>query len=72
MMVKSQIVLYIYDELKTNKFITISDIINKYSICERSFRRYVAEINAYLYNNFKNQVIKYDYYNKRYYLENNS
>jgi len=71
MMVKSQIVLYIYDELKTNRFITISDIINKYSICERSFRRYIAEINAYLSNNFKNQVIKYDYYNKKYYLENN-
>jgi len=71
MMVKSQIVLYIYDELKTNRFITISDIINKYSICERSFRRYIAEINSYLSNNFKNQVIKYDYYNKRYYLENN-
>ena len=39
--------------IKTNKFITINDIINKYSICERSFRRYIAEINAYLSNNFK-------------------
>ena len=36
MMVKSQIVLYIYDELKTNRFITISDIINNHLLTDYS------------------------------------
>jgi len=69
MIIKSQIVLYIYDELINNKKITMNDIVNKYEISIRTFRRYISEINSFLYNNYKNQSIVYDSYEKCYYLE---
>ena len=57
---KSQSVLYIYDELINNKEIRLEDIINKYNISIRTFRRYISEINIFLANNYKNQSILYD------------
>lgn len=65
---KSQIVLYIYDDLINNKEIFLNDIINKYEISTRTFRRYIAEINAFLFNNYKNQIIQYDSIKKSYSL----
>lgn len=66
---KSQSVLYIYDELINNKEIKLEDIINKYNISIRTFRRYISEINIFLSNNYKNMSVIYDYYKKTYYLE---
>lgn len=66
---KSQSVLYIYDELINNKEIRLEDIINKYNISIRTFRRYISEINAFLSNNYKNQSVEYDYIRKVYYLK---
>lgn len=65
---KSQIVLYIYDDLISHKEIYINDIVNKYGISTRTFRRYIAEINAFLFNNYKNQSIQYDSIKKSYSL----
>ena len=66
---KSQIVLYIYDDLINHKEIYINDIVNKYGISTRTFRRYIAEINAFLFNNYKNQSIQYDLKEKVYRLK---
>ncbi len=66
---KSQIILKMYDSLIRNYGIKINDYINKYNISLRTFQRYIAEINAFLFNEFKNQVVNYDHENKIYYLE---
>ena len=66
---KSQSVLYIYDELINNKEIRLEDIINKYNISIRTFRRYISEINIFLANNYKNQSIQYDLKEKVYRLK---
>ena len=66
---KSQIVLYIYDDLISHKEIYINDIVNKYGISTRTFRRYIAEINAFLFNNYRNQSIQYDLKEKVYRLK---
>ena len=66
---KSQIVLYIYDDLINHKEIYINDIVNKYGISTRTFRRYIAEINAFLFNNYRNQSIQYDLKEKVYRLK---
>ena len=52
-----------------NKEIRLEDVINKYNISIRTFRRYISEINIYLANNYKNQSVVYDYYKKTYYLK---
>ena len=65
---KSQVILYIYDDLINKKDIYLDDIINKYKISTRTFRRYIAEINAFLFNNYKNQIIQYDSLKKCYRL----
>jgi len=70
-MVKSQIVLYIYDKLIRNEKLKIEDVINKYDISIRTFQRYIAEIKAFLCNNFRNEFIEYDIESKYYYLKNN-
>ncbi len=71
MVVKSQVVLYIYDELINDREIKINNIICEYGISIRTFRRYIAEINAYLCNNFRNEVVVYDSIKRSYYLKKN-
>ena len=65
---KSQIILKMYDSLIHNEIVNMNDYINNYKISVRTFQRYIAEINAFLYNEFKNQVVNNDYDNKTYYL----
>lgn len=65
---KSQIILKMYDSLIHNEIVNMNDYINNYKMSVRTFQRYIAEINAFLYNEFKNQVVNYDYENKTYYL----
>lgn len=66
---KSQIILKMYDSLIRKHNIKVNDYINKYNMSLRTFQRYIAEINAFLFNEFKNQIVSYDYENKFYYLE---
>lgn len=65
---ESQIILKMYDSLIHNEIVNMNDYINNYKMSVRTFQRYIAEINAFLYNEFKNQVVNYDYENKTYYL----
>ena len=60
MIIKSQIILYMYDKLINNKSLSIDEIINMYGISIRTFRRYISEINSFLFNNYKNQQVIYD------------
>ena len=69
MIIKSQIILYMYDDLINGKRISLNDVINKHEISIRTFQRYIAELNAFLFNKYKNQVIVYDHENKEYYLK---
>lgn len=69
MIIKSQIVLYLYDKLVAKEKLYIDEIIGEYNISIRTFRRYISEINAFLCNNYKNQFVSYDYKNKYYYLK---
>lgn len=59
-MVKSQIIIYIYDLLINNQSFTKEDIISEFNISERTFRRYISEINCYFDNFYINQCIVYD------------
>lgn len=69
MIVKSQIILYMYDELINNREIKMNEIIALYDISVRTFRRYISEINSYLCNNYKNQTVVYDHYRNSYRLK---
>lgn len=70
MIIKSQIILEMYDSLINGKRITINEIMNRYGISLRTFQRYIAEINAFFCNKYDNRSIQYDYLNKEYYLKN--
>lgn len=66
---KVEIILYIYDQLKEEKKINSLQIMNEFNICDRTFRRYISDINAYLCNQYKNVQIVYDRKLKEYILE---
>lgn len=70
MIIKSQIVLYMYDKLLSKEGFTIFDIMSTFNISERTFRRYVSEINCYLANNYKTEVVSYDSDTKKYFFKN--
>ena len=56
-----------YDKLLSGKGFTIDEIISNFNISERTFRRYISEINCFLANNYKEQQVLFDL-NKRVYL----
>ena len=66
MVAKSQIILYMYDMLINNNKIIMDEVIALFGISIRTFRRYISEINSFLYNNYKNQQKKYDNVNHYY------
>ena len=68
MIIKSQIILYMYDELINGKEINMQEILALYNISVRTFRRYISEINIYLCNNYRNQTVIYNHSKNRYYL----
>ena len=68
MLTKTQVVLFIYDELIHGKKIQTNSIIGEFNISLRTFERYINEINVYFANFYKNQIVKYDYINKYYYI----
>ena len=66
---KVEIVLYIYDQLKDGRSINAFQVMNEFNICDRTFRRYISDINAYLCNQYKNVQIVYNRATKEYVLE---
>lgn len=59
-----------YDKLLNSETFTIGEILSMFNISERTFRRYINEINCFLADNYKNQQIVYRADKKEYYLEN--
>ena len=68
---KCQIVLHIYDLLIQYGEIEMNSVLAEFNISVRSFRRYISEINAFLYNNYKNQYVKYKKTTNKYHLIKN-
>ena len=69
MVMKSQIILYIYDQLINHRVVSTNEIVEHYMISIRTFRRYISEINAFLFNNFKNQEVVYDHFKKTFMIK---
>jgi len=59
-MVKSQVLIYMYDLLINKNEIVKEEIIAEFNITDRTFRRYISEINCFFDNFYKNQTIVYD------------
>ena len=60
-----------YDELINEKHLYLEEIISEYGISLRTFRRYISEIQSYLFNFHKNMIVKYSMKDKCYYLSQN-
>jgi len=58
-LVKTQICLYIYEQLLTNKYIEIAKIKEKFKLEDKTFIRYINEIRSYLYNFYTGKEIVY-------------
>ncbi len=58
-LVKTQVCLYIYEELLTNKFINTTEIRQKFNLEDKTFSRYINEIRSYLYNFYTGKEIVY-------------
>lgn len=69
MIIKSQIILYIYDELINGRDIKMNEILALYNISVRTFRRYISEINIYLCDNYKNQIVVYNHSTNSYFIK---
>ena len=67
-MSKTQIILFIYYKMKNNGSVEIDEVLQKFQISVRTFRRYISEINFFCYNNFLDEEVVYDHFNKVYHL----
>ncbi|MCM1513956.1 MAG: hypothetical protein NC090_03105 [Anaeroplasma bactoclasticum] len=56
---KTQIVLFIYEQFIDKGMVQPDEIKQKFSLEERTFLRYIAEVRAYLYNFYKGFDIYY-------------
>ena len=59
-----------YDRLIEGKEFKTDEILSLYKISIRTFRRYIAEINDFLYEQFKGREVVYSKDRKTYYLRN--
>ena len=59
-----------YDRLIEGKEFKADEILSLYKISIRTFRRYIAEINDFLYEQFKGREVVYSKDRKTYYLRN--
>lgn len=58
-LVKTQVCLYIYEELLNNKFINTTEMRQKFNLEDKTFSRYINEIRSYLYNFYTGKEIVY-------------
>ena len=70
-LVKTQVCLYLYEQLLTSGYIDIEDVKTMFDIQNKTFSRYINEIRAYLYNFYKGKEIAYFREEQRYYLVSN-
>lgn len=70
-LVKTQVCLYLYEQLLTVGYIEIEKVKQTFNLENKTFSRYINEIRAYLYNFYKGKEIFYYRDEKRYYLVSN-
>lgn len=58
-LVKTQVCLYIYEQLMENKMIEVDDIKAKFNLEDKTFSRYINEVRTYFYNFYKGKEIIY-------------
>ena len=68
MIIKSQVVLYMYDLLINGDEFAMNEIITLYNISIRTFRRYIAEINNFLYEQYKHKEVIFSKERGTYYI----
>lgn len=66
--VKSQVLLYMYESLNTKKEIDPEFVKGKFELTNKTFLRYIQEIRAYYSNMYKNEKIIYSKQYKLYFL----
>ena len=66
---KSFILIEMYDLLLQGKPIKKQYFIDKYEVSNRTFRRYISELQAYLFNFYKGYVIVFTRKNMEYILK---
>jgi hypothetical protein len=69
-LVKTQIVLFIFDELFRNGYIDPKFIKNEFNLNDKTLFRYISEIKSYFFNFYKGYDITYHREKKLYYLVN--
>lgn len=58
-LVKTQVCIYIYEELLNKKYLEVEKIKKKFNLENKTFSRYINEIRTYLYNFYKGREIVY-------------
>lgn len=58
-LVKTQVCIYIYEQLIKNKEIDIQKIKKHFNLEDKTFFRYINEIRTYFYNFYKGREIVY-------------
>ena len=71
-LVKTQVCLYLYEQLLTVGHVEIEEIKKNFNLENKTFSRYINEIRAYLYNFYKGKEIVYYRDEHRYYLVSNN
>jgi len=69
-LVKTQVCLYIFEQLKTNNCIYSDEIKTKFNLEDKTFIRYMQEIRNYLLNFCEGLEIAYNKSKQRYRLVN--
>ena len=66
--VKSQVILFMYEKLLLEKELSSAEVKKKFELEDKTFYRYIQEIRAYFSNFYKNETIRYSKSKGKYYL----
>lgn len=67
--VKAQVILFMYERILFDETLDPIEIKTKFELADKTFYRYIQEINAYYCNMYENKKLNYDRKNKKYYLK---
>ena len=67
--VKSQVILYMYERLLIMKELDPFEVKSKFELEDKTFYRYIQEIRSYYSNMYKNVMIVYCREKKRYFIK---
>lgn len=66
--VKSQVILFMYEKLLLEKELSSDEVKKKFELEDKTFYRYIQEIRAYFSNFYRSEVIRYSKSQRKYYL----